>query len=170
MKIVPLLFTLIGLGAITVGLSYANEPASQPSKRETHEYHAASDRSSGPEHGQKIQSNGKHSEPKEIGRAAEKGIHAGALNMQGQQTQLNELHQAALGKAAPAAKNGLIMNKLGNHNEQTAKLPPGKEFTVPTPVVVLGRSANTVSTGGLARSSIKNSSSLLDGGAIKRKL
>jgi hypothetical protein len=169
MKTARFLFTIVGFGALTLGLSYAGEPSSHSSEQNPRENHTASARPAGRRQGNGDQMDRKPSLLHNNGHALERSSQAGPLHTQINRTLGNELHQPGLKKAATAATGGLMMNKIENHHQQLARLPVGGGTTAPWPGVVRSRSATLAAIGGLTASSAKNSAAALNGAAIKRK-
>jgi hypothetical protein len=137
------LFTMAGFGALTLGLSFADEPSRQPSGQ-------------GPSKDQVANSH-----------AAPRGQRVG--NTQAQSASANDLHQPGLNKPVTAAKDGLMMNKTGNPRQPLAKSPLGTGTPVPLPGVVRGRGAATASIGGWAAASAKNSAAAINGTGMRPK-
>jgi hypothetical protein len=158
MKTTRLLFTIIGFGALTLGLGFADEPPKQLSKPEARE-NPASVRPAVP----------KRSQVNDDGHAPEKSSHAVPINPQHKSTPVNELHQPALRKTAISPNDGLLANKAANHLEQPAKLPVGSGTTAPRPGVVRSRSVTAAVIGGPTPSNTKHSAAAIDGTAIQRK-
>jgi hypothetical protein len=159
MKTARFLFTMVGFGALTLGVGFAAEPSSPPSERVPRENHASSVRSVGPGHGSRD-----HME-----RNSARSSQPGPLHTQTKRALGNGLHQPGLKRAATAANGGWMMNKIEHHHEQPAKLPGGSGTTAPWPGVTRSRSAAAAVIGGLTASSAKNSAAALDGTAIRRK-
>jgi hypothetical protein len=159
MKTARFLFTIIGLGALTLGVSHAGEPSSQSSGEDPHKNHATSVRPADPVHGNKDQ----------MDRTSKKSSQALPINNQSKRAPVNEVHQTGLKKAATAANEGLMMNKIRNNHEQRARLPVGSGTTAPLPGAVHARSATVAVIGGLAASSGKHSAAVVNGAAMKRK-
>jgi hypothetical protein len=195
MKQARFLFTVIAIGAWTLGVSYADGPSRQPSEQAARQNPAASDRSA---HGSQApgkieQADGKpskpkndrqnskedghakdlkpkddsgHSKPKEEGRVSEKGRKAGPVKSQGKK----EPKQPEPKKAATAAKVGPMTNKTGKPREQPAKSPAGNEALAPRPGLVRTRGATAALVSRvLITSNTKYSAGPLAGVATQRK-
>ena len=85
MKTTRFLFTIVGFGALTLGLSFAGEPSIQPSAPSPTENHATSDRPAdqaqgSPGRGKSDQTDGTHSKSKDDSRASEQSSQAGPIS------------------------------------------------------------------------------------------
>jgi hypothetical protein len=107
--------------------------------------------------------------PKQVTNSHEDSCDKRVLNPRTKSTSVNDLHQRALNQPSTAAKGGLMMNRTGNPREQLVKLPVGSRTTALLPGVVLGRGATTGIIGGLALSSAKNSTAVINGTGMRRK-
>jgi hypothetical protein len=155
-------------------VGFAGEPSSQPSEPVFHANHTTGDRSAKPAHGNPVraktdQTDGNHSNPKDDGHASAKSSQAGPVNAQTKPTSGNELHQPGLKKAATAANDALMKNRIANHREQPAKLPVGSGTTASLPGVVRSRSASTAVVGGAAATNAKHSAAVVNGTDMRRK-
>jgi hypothetical protein len=72
MKTARILFTLVGIGTLNLGLSYADELSKQPTEQVLHENHSTSDPSSDPAHAKLKPTEEKILEPKDDGHASKK--------------------------------------------------------------------------------------------------
>jgi hypothetical protein len=204
MKTPRFLFTIIGFGSLTLGLSLAGEPSRQPAGQEPSENHTTSDRPAEQvqgkgAHDKRDQPDGKPSNSKAESHASEQSRQPGSAskalprNRLGQDhakqdairhedarnqrvdhthtqhTPANDLQRPGASKAATAAKAGSMINALGNHRDQPARLPVGSGATAPLPGVVRGRGAGTASVGGLAPSSAKSSAAGINGTGMGRR-
>jgi len=192
MKIAPLLLTLIGCGALTLGQGFAAEMPGQSSIPKVQEKHKPGDRSDNPKHDSqspvkkqpvdgkylkptndglhgKPKINGQHSKPADAGHVPKKFNQAGPANIQSKPTPASGLPQPGLTKTTAAPKNGLIMTKTGSQNAERAKLPVAGGTAPPTARVIHNHGANTAAIGGLAASNVKNSSAAITGSGIHRK-
>jgi hypothetical protein len=84
MKTARFLFTIVGFGALTLGLGFASEPSRQPSGQGPSEDQAASKRPVGltqgnPVRGKAAPTEGQHSESKDDSHASEKSRQAGPI-------------------------------------------------------------------------------------------
>ena len=142
MKTARLLLTIVALGALTLGRSYAGQPSKPPAEQNLRQLHATHDRPAS--------------------RQA-------PLKTPTQRASANELRPPGLKKAAPtAAHGGWTRNKIENHHEP-AQGPGGGGTTAPWPGVSRHRSATTAALGGGRTSSAKNSTAALDGAAMRIK-
>ena len=180
MKTPRFLFTIIAFGSLTLGPSYADEPSKPPTGQVLRQKHSTSDRAADPAHGNKRrdkidQTDGEHSNPKDDSHTVKKIGQAGPIKTEPKRAAGGQLHQAALKKAAIAAREGPVMNRTGNPHEQLAMLPAGKEAGAPPPG--LGPSRRAAAAAALGKilgvtritSNAKSSAGALDGAAIQRK-
>jgi len=178
--------------------NHAFEKISQTENQTTGDKPADHPRSK-PERDEKELADGKHPKAKNDSRVSEKSSQAGPIkkampahhpgqdrskqvannhgdaaekrvdNHQNKPPAVNDFHQPALNRPSTVVKGGLVLNTIGNHREQPARLPPGGGTTALVPAVVPGRSATTAIIGGLAASSAKSSTAVIDGSGMKRK-
>jgi hypothetical protein len=169
MKNARFLFTIIGLAALTPGVGFAGEPASQPSEQNSQESHATTVRPADRMRGNGDPSDRTQSKVNDPVRASEKISGPVSLTGQIKRAPANQLPRPVLKKAATAAKDGLTIHKTTNPRELAAKPPVGSGATAPTTILVRGRSAATAIIGGAAAASAKNSAAVVNGADIKRK-
>jgi hypothetical protein len=198
------LFTIIGFGSLTLGLSLAGEPSRQPSGQEPSENHTTSGRPADQAQGNGARDNrdqpdGKPSNSNAESHASEQSRQPGSASMaiprnrlgqdhakqvairhedarnqrvdrsHTQRTPANDLQRPGANKAATVAKAGSMLNPLGNHRDQPARLPMGSGTIAPLPGVVRSRGAGTASVGGLAPSSAKSSAAVINGTGMGRR-
>jgi hypothetical protein len=164
MKTARLLLTIVALGALTLGRSYAGQPSKPPAEQNLRQLHATHDRPASPEQAERKQSLSHNN-----GHASEKSSRQAPLKTPTQRASANELRPPGLKKAAPtAAHGGWTRNKIENHHEP-AQGPGGGGTTAPWPGVSRHRSATTAALGGGRTSSAKNSTAALDGAAMRIK-
>ncbi len=204
MKTPRFLFTIVGFGALTLGLSLADEPSRQPSEQAPNENHTTSDRPAEQvqgegAHDKRDQPDGKPSNSKAESHASEQSRQLGSAskalprNRLGQdhvkqdairhedarnqrvdhthtqRTPANNLQRPGASKAATVPKAGSMINTVGNHREQPARLPVGSGATAPLPGVVRSQGTGTASVGGLAPSSAKSSTAGINGTGMGRR-
>lgn len=169
MKMARLFFTIIGSGALTLGMGSAGEPPSQPSEQDSHAKHPASVRPADRVRGNGDQMDRRYSKSNSGRQTPDMRGPAGSFHTQSKSLPLHQLHQPELEGVATAANDGLMMNRMASHREPLAKLPAGTGTTAPWSGAVRGRGAATAVLGGAKASSAKNSTAALDGAAIKRK-
>jgi hypothetical protein len=182
MKKACFLFTIVGLGTLTLGLSYADEPPKLPTEQVLSENPSTDDRSADPAHstqarGKTEQKEGKpstpkvdshESKPKEHSHASEKGKQAGPVRAQVKRPAEKESHQPELKR--PAAKDKILMGKTGEPPGPRPKLPPGNEAVGPRPGVIRSRGATAALVSRvLITSNTKYSAGPLAGTTIKRR-
>jgi hypothetical protein len=163
MKTARFLFAILGFGAVTLGMGFADEPSKQPSGQEPSENHTTTDRPADQAHGH-VQDR-----PKQLAKSREDSGEKRGDHTQAKRASVNDLQQPGLKRAATAANGGLVMNKIDNHHGQPARLPVGSGTTAPAPGVIRSRSATETAIGGLPSLSAKNSATGLNGTTIKRK-
>jgi hypothetical protein len=100
---------------------------------------------------------------------SKKSSQAVPLDSQSRRALANEPHPPGLNKSVPAVKNGLTVNKTGNHLEQAASLPVGRGTTAPLSGVVRNRGAAGAIHGGSANPRAKDSTAAINGTGMKRK-
>jgi hypothetical protein len=159
MQTARFLFTIVGLGAFTLGRCLAAEPFTPPSERAPRENHPTGVRPADPVHGSR--------ERREPNFAS--SSQTGPVKPQSKRTPPHELPQPMLKKAATAAHGAWMMNKIQNHHEPAAKLPGNAGATAPGPGISRNRNATPAVLGGLTTASAKHSTAALDGAAVKRK-
>jgi hypothetical protein len=170
MKTKLLLLTILGSGALTLGVSYAGESPRLPAKPDSHANHAAALRPAGPVRGDGSPMEPNHSQLNNTGHTSERSNPAGSLHTETKRPSLNGPHQLAVKKAAIAAKDGSTMHQTRNPHEQPARLPAGYQAVALRPGIASGRSATAAMVGRvLITSNTKYSAGPLDGVAIKRK-
>jgi hypothetical protein len=177
MKTARRFFTVLGFGALTLGVGFAGEPSQQPSERDSRGNHAAGVAPAGPAHGKQTPgkaepADGKPSIPKDDSHVSVKTSPASPTGAQPKSIPAIKPPQPALNTAAPAAKagvttGGLMMNKTGN--QPPAKLPVGSRTGVPRPGTVYGRSGIPAAIGGTTTASAKKPATALDGASFKLK-
>jgi len=183
MKKSRFLFAIVGFGALTLGLSYADEPSRPPAEQVLRQNHPTSDPSAGPPHGN--QAHGKidqkeekpskpkedshDSKPKDDSHPSEKRRPAGPAKSLVKLPSEKESPQLELKKPVTGAKEGPWMSKTGKPHERLAKPPVGNEAIAPRPGVVRSRGATAALVGRvLITSNAKYSAGPLEGAAIKR--
>lgn len=157
MKTARFFFSIIGFGALSMGVGLAAESPRPPSK-DAPRLNAA-----------------KSVRPATLPRASEEHLHRssikssqfGPLHPQSLHPSGNETHQPGPKKAANPAHSGLMMNKMEIHHEQLAKLPSSGAFTAPLTSSVRRRTANPAVNGGLIIPNSKSSTAALSGLAVK---
>jgi hypothetical protein len=107
--------------------------------------------------------------PKPVAINHEDPRNEGGNHVHTQRTPANELQRPGSSKGATVVKAGSMMNTLGHHRDQPARLPVGSGATAPLPGVVRGRGAGTASVGGLAPSSAKSSAAGINGTGMGRR-
>jgi hypothetical protein len=164
MKMARFVFTIVvGLGALTLGRSFADEAFRQPYGQRPSEHQTSSDLAGRAHHSV-------GAENRNATEAARRGLTRPTTPVQGSEARtFSGNSQPGLNKAAIAAKDGLTMNTIGKSREQPARLPVGSGSTTPSPTVVHGRGANATMIGGLAISSVKNSAPVINGTGMNRK-
>jgi hypothetical protein len=145
---------IVGAGALTLGMSFADEPAKRPTGQEPSENHTTgSDRPAEPARGH-IQDH-----PKQVVKSHEDTRD----RIQAKHASVNDIEQPALKRAAPAASHELMMNKIENRPETQARLPAGGGTAALAPGAVRSRSATETGIGGLATSTAKSSAAAING-------
>ncbi len=177
MKTARFLFTIVGSGALTLGLSYAGESSTQPTGQATYENHATSDRPADHARGKQVGPTGEakptqghiRDRPKQVAKSYEGSGGKRGDNTQTKRASANDLQQPGLKRAATATDAGLMMNKIENRREPLIKLPVIGGTTTPAPGVVRSRSTTAAVIGGLAASSARNSTAGINGTTIKHR-
>jgi hypothetical protein len=164
MNTARILFTIVGLGALTLGLCYAGESSKLPAEQGPHKSHATSVHPA-----DRDQMDRKHSLSNSNGHGAERSGRTAPIYTQTKRASGNELHQPGLKKAATAANGGLMINRTGNQHGQPARLPGGSGAAASGTGVVRSRKAGAAGIGGITTSSARNSAAVLNGTGIKRK-
>jgi hypothetical protein len=178
MKTAAFLFTLLGSGALTLGLGFAGQPSNPPREAAPPESRAKTTSArpeshapakSSPTNGAKKTAKG-HSGPKlpqpsqgSSNRPGEKRTN----NAQTKGTSGNaaQPHQPGLNKSAGGAKAGPMMNENGN---QRRLLVAGLSGTPPPNPVVHARGPGPAIIGGPTPSSARNAA-VINGTAMKHK-
>jgi hypothetical protein len=150
-------FTIIGSGALTLGVAFASEPSRHPAEKDLHQQHATSIRPA-----VRDQTDRKHSPLNNNGLVA-------PMNTQNPRTSGNQVRQPALNRAATAANAGLMINRTDNHHPQPASLPGASAATAAWSGLVRNRGAVPAGIGGLTTTGARNSTTALDGAAVKTK-
>jgi hypothetical protein len=158
MKTARYLLTIVGAGALTLGVGYAGEP----SAKAAHEDHTASDRPA------ELMDGHAQERPKQVVKSHEVSGKKLGETIRTKHTSVNEPSQPALNRTAPIANHELTMNKIETRHEDVPKAPMGGGTAALAPGVVHERSATTAGVGGLRASSAKTSAAVLNGTTINR--
>jgi hypothetical protein len=137
MKTTHFLILVAGIGALTLGRSFADEPSRL-----------------GLEHGVGVQPNRARSLLNANGHVPERSGPAHPSNV---------IHQPAFRKAATAANHVLMMNKTANRREQPPGLPVGRGTVTALSGVIRRGNAGAASLGGQTASSVRQSAVSLKG-------
>jgi hypothetical protein len=159
MKTTRFFFTVLGFGALTLGVGVAAEPPNKPSPRVMRENHTPTSRPGGP-----VQASRELME-----RNFLKSSQAAPIKPQSKRQPIKPLAPPMLQKAAGAANGGSIVNKMENRREQPGKLPGLRGTAEPSPGLSRSRSASPAVLGGLTGSNGKNSIAALNGATMRRK-
>lgn len=110
-----------------------------------------------------------HDGPKQVTTSHEDAGGKRADNPQNNPPTVHDPHQPGLNQLSTARTDGLVWNKASRQPEQPAKLPIGSGTTAPLRSVVHERTVTAASIGGLAASSARHSTAVINGAGIKRK-
>jgi hypothetical protein len=152
MKTARILFTIIGLGTLTLAAGFAAQPPSPRSERAPRDIAERA-------HGGREQI-----EP----NFAKRGL-IGPLKAQSYRMPLRALGQPALKKPAVGANGLWKPNKMENHHESLTLSPHYGGTAALGPGISRSRSETPAHLGGLTTASAKHSMASLNGTAFKRK-
>jgi hypothetical protein len=175
MKTASFLFAVVGLGALSLGLGFADPPSAQTSGQESNPNHAGGDHPA-PTHGNqtsgdKDQTDIRHSPSDADNHTPGKVSQAGSTQTPLKRPLVNNLSQPAPGliKTTPAvAKGGSPVNKPWSTSAQFARPPVGGGTVALGPGIAGKPAGVTANLGGLSASSVKTSTAGINGTGMKR--
>jgi hypothetical protein len=178
MKTTRFLFALLAVSAGTLGSSYAGELPKASTGKAPDENHPALDHPAESAH--RNQERPKSDRPEERPGQPIEALHPpkkigppGPIKIEKTEARrpLSEpLRQAAPKKAAPASRQGTLLNKAASPHERAAKAPSGNEALASRPGAVRGRRATAALVGRvLVTSNAKYSEGPLNSAAVQRK-
>jgi hypothetical protein len=175
MKTIRFLFAVAGFGALTLGITFADPSASQPSGQESNENHTISDHpvDAGRDNqtlGDKDQTDKKNSPSNANNHTPEKVSQAGPTKTPPKHPSANNSSQpaSALNKTPAVAKTGLPINKPASISALLNKPPTGGGTAAPGAHMFRKQTGPTASLGGLTASSIKTSTAGINGTEMQR--
>jgi len=180
MKNARILFALVGFGALTLGITFADPPSGQTSDQsaghESNENPKTSDHPADPGHGNqtlgdKDQTDKTHSQSNPDGQIPEKVSQAGPTKTPPKHPSDNKPSQPtpALNNTPAVAKDGSLINKSANASAQIAKAPVGGGTAALGSNIVRKPAGPTASIGGLSAASIKTSTAGISGTGMNHK-
>lgn len=175
MKTMRFLFAVVGLGGLTLGITFADPPSNQSSGQDSSQNHSTGDQSVNPGHGTQTNGTGGPTDKKLSQTNA--GSHAPEKTSQTAQTKTPPQKPsgknpsqpaAALNKTTTVAKAGLPVNKPASNSVELTKPPVGGGTTALGPNIFRKPTGPTASIGGLTASSIKTSTAGINGTGMQR--
>lgn len=175
MKTTYFLFAVIGVGAFSLGISFAGPPSDQPSGKDANENHSTGDHPADLGHGNQAngtedQTDKKQSQSNADSHIPEKISQAGSTKTPPKHPPVNNPSRPtlALNKTPTVAKGGLPVNKPGSNSAQLTRPPMGGGTAVLGPGIVRKSAGPTASLGELTASSIKTSTAGINGTGMQR--
>ena len=179
MKTECFLFAVVGFGALTLGITFADPPSGQSSSQlpgqGANQSHTTGDHPANPAQGNQTNDNNdqtdkKHSQPNADSHTPEKVSQAGPAKTPPKRPSVKNPSQTTpgLNKTPAVAKGGLQVNKPGSNSAQPPRPPAVGGTTVLGPGIVRKSAGPTTSLGGLTASSIKTSTAGINGTGMQR--
>jgi hypothetical protein len=181
MKTVCFLFTVVGFGALTLGITFADPPSGQSSSQlpgeGANQSHTSGDHPAHPVQGSQTNNNNdqtdkKHSQSNADSNTPEKVSQAGSTKTQPKRPSVKNTSQPTpgLNKTPAVVRGELPVNKLVTNSAQPPRPPAVGVTAVLGPGIVRKSAGPTTSLGGLAASSIKTSTAGINGTGMQRKI
>jgi hypothetical protein len=168
MKTRRFLFVVLGFGALTLRLSFADEPAKASPQHDPHDKNTMPVHPAGPPRITGDRTDRKHFLLNAVGHDSNWNSQPRSVPGLTKRTTANGFRPPVLKKPATAA-NQPLLNKPATYSMPPARLLEGREIAAPFPHGVPGRAATAATLGGLTASSAKNSTAALNGTTLKRK-